>query len=291
MTQGIHTAPDHTEATRVQWDTAADGWDAQSPALKGWLAGPTGTMLELAGVREGSHVLDVAAGAGDQTLALAARVGPKGRVLATDLSPALVERLGQNIASARLGNVEARVADAQEQLPEREHFDAAVCRLGLMLMERPDKAVAAVHAALKPHGHFAAMVFAGPEANPCLRIVVATALRHAGLPPRDPFSPGGLFSLGRSGELEGLFRAAGFHDLSSFSIEAPFRLPSVDDYLDFLRAAAAPVRAILSRLTPSAQEAAWQEIREQLSAYQTEQEWVGPNTLLLTVGRRRGAAQ
>jgi protein-L-isoaspartate O-methyltransferase len=291
MTQGIHTAPDHTEATRAQWDTAADGWDARSPALKGWLTGPTGTMLELAGLREGSRVLDVAAGAGDQTLALAARVGPTGRILATDLSPALVERLGHNIAGAGIHNVEARVADAQEHLPEREQFDAAICRLGLMLMERPDKAVAAVHAALKPGGRFAAMVFAGPEANPCLRIVVATALRHAGLPPRDPFAPGSLFSLGRSGELESLFRTAGFHDLSTFSMEAPFRLSSVDDYLDFLRAAAAPVRAILSRLSPTTQEAAWQEIREQLSAYQTDQEWVGPNTLLLTVGRKGAAVQ
>jgi protein-L-isoaspartate O-methyltransferase len=248
-------------------------------------------MLELAGLREGSRVLDVAAGAGDQTLALAARVGPTGRILAADLSPALVDRLAQNIAGAGIRNVEARVADAQEHLPEREQFDAAICRLGLMLMERPDKAVAAVHAALKPGGRFAAMVFAGPEANPCLRIVVATALRHAGLPPRDPFAPGSLFSLGRSGELESLFRTAGFHELSTFSMEAPFRRSSVDDYLGFLRAAAAPVRAILSRLTPTTQEAAWQEIREQLSAYQTDQEWVGPNTLLLTVGRKGAALQ
>jgi SAM-dependent methyltransferase len=208
MTQGILTAPDHTEATRAQWDMAAEGWDAQSPALKGWLAGPTGTMAELAGVREGSLVLDVAAGAGDQTLALAARVGQTGRILATDLSPALVERLGQNVARAGLVNVEARVADAQEPLPEREQFDAAICRLGLMLMESPARAIGAVHAALRPGGSFAAMVFAGPDANPCLRTVVATALRHAGLPPRDPFAPGSLFSLGRSGELEGFERVS-----------------------------------------------------------------------------------
>ena len=291
MNQQMHAVSDHTEATRAQWDMAADGWDAQTPALKVWLADPTETMVELAGVGEGSHVLDVAAGAGDQTLALATRVGPTGRILATDLSPALVERLGQNVARAGLGNVEARVADAQELLPEREHFDAAVCRLGLMLMERPERAVVAVHAALRPGGSFAAMVFAGPEANPCLRSVVATALRHAGLPPRDPFAPGSLFSLGRSGELEGLFRSAGFHDIASFSIEAPFRLPSVDAYLDFLRVAAAPVRAVLSRLSQPAQDAAWKEIREQLSIYQTGEAWVGPNTLRLTVGRKRAAMQ
>jgi SAM-dependent methyltransferase len=289
MTNGTQTALGHTEATRIQWDMAAEGWDTQTPALNGWLTGPTKTMFELVDVREGSRVLDVAAGAGDQTLALAASVGATGRILATDLSPALVERLGQNIARARLGNVEARVADAQELLPEREQFDAAVCRLGLMLMERPDRAVAAVHSALKPGARFAAMVFAGPGANPCLRTVFATALRHAALPPRDPFAPGSLFSLGRPGELEALFRSGGFQDLASFSIAAPFRLASVDDYLAFLRAAAAPVRAVLLRLSQPAQDAAWMEIREQLSAYQTDEDWIGPNTLLVTVGRK-GAA-
>jgi SAM-dependent methyltransferase len=290
MKQDMQTIPSHTEATRAQWDMAAEGWDAQSPALRGWLSGPTETMIRLAGVRMGSRVLDMAAGAGDQTLALSICVSPTGRVLATDLSPALVERLGRNMARAGRGNVETRVADAQELLIERDHFDAAICRLGLMLMERPDRAIAAVHAALRPNGRFAAMVFAGPEANGCLRIVVATALRHANLPPRDPFAPGSLFSLGRSGDLEDLFRSAGFEDLAVFSIGAPFRLPNVDAYVDFLRSAAAPVSAVLSRLDRQAQEAAWRDIREQLSIYQADEAWIGPNTLILVTGRKRAAA-
>ena len=130
------------------------------------------------------------------------------------------------------------------------------------------------------------MVFAGPEDNPCIRILMATATRHAGLAPRDPFAPGGLLSLGRPGHLDQCFVAAGFREVSTFRIEAPFRVPSVDDYVTFLRTAAAPVMAMLSRLAPAAREAAWEDMREQLAVFSQAEGWVGPNTLLITTGRK-----
>jgi ubiquinone/menaquinone biosynthesis C-methylase UbiE len=276
-----------SEAVRKQWEVAADGWDAHSPALQAWLSGPTRTMFEAAGISAGYDVLDVAAGAGNQTLALVERLGPRGHVLATDISPKLVERLRLNTERAGTSTVEVRAVDAQLPLAETDAFDAAICRLGLMLMPEPARCLAAVQAALKPGGRFSALVFAGPEENPCIKISMATAMRHAGLPARDPYAPGGLLSLGRPGHLQRLFEEAGFREVSTFRIEAPFALPSVDDYIAFLRAAAAPVMALLTRLAPEAQEAAWQDLRHQLSVFRTPTEWVGLNTLLLATGRKR----
>ena len=73
-------------ATRAQWDAAADAWHAWGPVLERWLGPATDLMLDLAGVSPGDRVLDVAAGAGGQTLSAARRVGPAGAVLATDIS-------------------------------------------------------------------------------------------------------------------------------------------------------------------------------------------------------------
>ena len=153
-------------------------------------------------------------------------------------------------------------------------------------MPEPALCLAATRAALKPGARLSAMVFAGPEDNPCIRIVMATALRHAGLPPRDTFAPGGLLSLGRPGHLGRLFEAASFREVATARIEAPFQLRSGDDYIAFLRAAAAPVKALLSSLPAAAQEAAWSDIREQLAPFQAPEGWTGPNTLLLTTGRK-----
>jgi ubiquinone/menaquinone biosynthesis C-methylase UbiE len=74
------------QTTREQWDTAAEAWHRWAPTLRAWLGAATERMLDLANVHAGCRVLDVAAGAGDQTLQAAARVGHGGSVLATDLS-------------------------------------------------------------------------------------------------------------------------------------------------------------------------------------------------------------
>jgi ubiquinone/menaquinone biosynthesis C-methylase UbiE len=61
-------------------------------ARRAEIQGPaTELMLDLAEVRTGSRVLDVAAGTGDQTLIAAQRVGPTGYVLATDISGSMLK--------------------------------------------------------------------------------------------------------------------------------------------------------------------------------------------------------
>ena len=74
--------------------------------LEGWLGEATERMLDAAGVRSGSQVLDVAAGAGGQTLAAARRAGPSGRVVATDISPTILTYAAKAAAEAGLTNVE-----------------------------------------------------------------------------------------------------------------------------------------------------------------------------------------
>ena len=186
-TQAMDTAalPDSEAlktAARNQWDKAAAGWNHHTPWLRAWLRGATDAMLDMAGIRSGSRVLDVAAGAGDQTLDIAERVGPQGRVLATDLSPAILELAKENALRAGYGNVETCVADGECLQLDEPAFDAAVCRLGLMFFPDPLRGLREMHRALKPGGGICTMVFSKPEANPCITILMSTALEHAGLP-------------------------------------------------------------------------------------------------------------
>lgn len=273
-------------ATRNQWELAAEGWNDHTPRIRAWLRAATDAMLDMAGVRRGARVLDVAAGAGDQTLDIAERVGPGGSVLATDLSPAILEYARSNARRAGHANVETKVADGEALDVESTSFDAAVCRLGLMFFPEPLRGLREIHRALKPGAGICTMVFSTPQGNPCVALLMKTALEHAGLPPRDPYTPGGLLSLGRPGRVDELFREAGFRDVATTRIAAPFRLPSAADYLDFIRKSASPIQQILNRLDASAQQAAWTAMEERLQAFQTPADWIGPNELLLTAGRR-----
>lgn len=271
---------------RAQWDTAASGWNAHTAEIRAWLQKPTDAMCRMAGVRAGARVLDVAAGSGDQTLAVAQEVGAQGYVLATDLSPAIVALARDNAARAGFAHVETRVADGEDLSVPEASFDAAVSRLGLMFFPDPLRGLREIHRALRPGGGVCTMVFSRPEKNPCLTILMSTALKHAGLPARDPFLAGGLFSLGQPGRIDALFRSAGFHDVATTALDAVFRLPSVDHYLAFVRSSASPILQILGQLDAAAAEAAWSEMRERLMAFTTHDGWEGPNELLLTAGRR-----
>ena len=270
---------------RTHWDAAARGWDAHSPDIRAWLRTSTDAMIAMAGVARGSRVLDVAAGAGDQTLDLAERVGPSGAVLATDLSPAIVALAQARAQRAGFDHVQCRVADGEDLRVEAASFDAAVCRLGLMFFPDPLQGLREMHRVLRPGGGVCTVVFSGPHRNPCLTILMATALRHAGLPARDPGAPGSPLSLGRPGRIDALFHEAGFRDVATTAVDAVFRMPSVDDYLAFVRSSASPILQILAGLGEAAA-AAWNDIREQLHAFDTPTGWEGPNELLITAARR-----
>lgn len=273
-------------ATLNQWEQAAPGWNRHAPQIRAWLRSATDAMLGMADIRPGSRVLDVAAGAGDQTLDIAERVGPRGHVLATDLSPAILEYAKANTLRSGYRNVEILAADAERLDLEEGTYHAAVCRLGLMLFPAPLQALRQMHRALRPRGRICAMVFSTPEANPCLAILMSTALQHAGLPPRDPFQPGGLFSLGKPGVLEELFRTAGFREVATTRMKVPFKLPRTGDYLEFVRASASPIQQILAGLDAERRQAAWNAMEERLKAFETAAGWEGPNEVLLTAALR-----
>src|SRR5436853_1719970 len=129
----MHAHTPSTEAFKIamreQWDQTAQGWNSQNAKIRGWLTEATNAMLEMANVRRGMRVLDVAAGTGDQTLDVAKRIGTEGRVLATDLSPRILEFCKDNAWMAGYENVDTLAADGEALQVEDSSFDAAICRL------------------------------------------------------------------------------------------------------------------------------------------------------------------
>jgi SAM-dependent methyltransferase len=274
------------------WDAAAAGWNYHAAMIHDWLLPVTQMMLDEAHIQLGSRVLDVAAGAGDQTLEIARRVGSKGSVLATDISPAILALAQKNAQFAGLDQISTQVADAQSLGLAGSDFDAAVCRLGLMFCQSPLMALTEIRSALKPKGRLSAVVFGEPEQNPCLTIALTTARKHAALAnlgstnisttdTKDEFEPGTLMSLGKPGLFEELLHFAGYVDITARLISAPFHAPSVEHYIDFLRSSASPVIEMLSQLPDSAQQNAWADMTEQFRVFSSKSGWHGPNELLL----------
>jgi SAM-dependent methyltransferase len=277
--------PTNTPNPVEAWDRAAAGWDRNARLIRAWLAEASEAMLDAARIAPGMRVLDVAAGAGDQTIDIARRIGPAGSVLATDISPAMVALARGNLGRAGLHWAEARIADAEALGLDGAGFDAATCRLGLMFCPRPLLALQGIHAALAPGARFAGLVFSHAEANPLIAATTRIARRHAGLPPEPP-PPGSLLSLGQPGLLASLLTEAGFGGVVVQPLAVPFRVPTCGDYLDFVRGAGSPIMALLQPLAPETRCAAWDEIERELGQFTTAEGWEGPNELLLCAAKR-----
>jgi ubiquinone/menaquinone biosynthesis C-methylase UbiE len=67
---------------RSTWETAAPGWAKWENEFSAGLSAATDTLIDMAGIRFGMRVLDLACGAGNQTIHTARRVGPSGSVVA-----------------------------------------------------------------------------------------------------------------------------------------------------------------------------------------------------------------
>lgn len=271
------------------WDVAAHGWNQHAALIHRWLHSVTQTMLDDAHIGPGARVLDVAAGAGDQTVDIAHRIGPTGWVLATDVSPSILALGQKNFDASGLLQVTTRLADAQTLGLAGSNFDAAVCRLGLMFCCTPLAALRQIRAALKPHGRLTALVFGRPENNPCLAMTLGAAREHAGqaealnMNASRSDSPGSLMSLGKPGLLDELMQSAGFEGVTTRYVSVPFHAASAEQYVEFLRTSASPVIEILAPLPIAAKQAAWRDITEKLEVFSTPQGWIGPNELLQCV--------
>jgi arsenite methyltransferase len=127
-----------------------------------WLDGiPEGTIASFAGtgnpfrlgvLAQGEHVVDVGSGAGLDSLIAAQMVGPDGRVIGVDMTPAMLTRARESAEAAALQNVEFRDGFA-EKLPIPDEWADVVISNGVLNLA-PDKAAALgeMQRALKPGG-------------------------------------------------------------------------------------------------------------------------------------------
>src|SRR5919112_2050778 len=258
----------YKETTREQWQTAAEPWYRWGPTLEEWLGQATRTMLDMAEVGPGSRVLDIAAGAGGQTIVAAKRVGPSGYVLATDISSNILQFASEATRQEGLGNVETRVMDGEslEEL-EEESFDAVVSRVGLIYFPDQQKALTGMRRALRPGGRIACVVYSTAENNKFFSIPVSIIRKRAQLPPPLPGQPG-PFSLGGGGVLGEGYRQAGFREVRTQIVPTPLRLSSAAECVRFERESFGALHQMLSGLPESERGAVWEEIEEELRRFE-----------------------
>lgn len=148
-------------------------------------------MLDLAGIRPGMRILDLATGRGEPALRAARRVAPDGVVVGVELAAGVLEMAREKARLSGLSNLDLRVADATSaQDIASNYFHAATVRWGLMYMVASVAALMNVHQALLPTGVLVAALWAEPERVPYYTLPRRLLQHYRALPPVDPEAPG-----------------------------------------------------------------------------------------------------
>ena len=276
----------YKRTTRQQWEDAAEAWDRWGPTLETWLGAATDVMLDAARVADGAQVLDVAAGAGGQTLAAAKRVGAGGRVVATDISPTILTYAAKAAAQAGLTNVETVEADGEalDALPPGS-FDAVISRVGLIYFPDQQAALRGMHRALQPGGRIATVVYSTPDRNEFFSLPVSIIRERAQLGAPLPGQPG-PFSLGGPGVLHDTLQRAGFGDVNVEVVPSPLRLPSAAECVRFERESFGALHQMLAGVDEDDRETVWADIEAALARFEADGGFIGPCELLVGSGTK-----
>ncbi len=248
---------------RQSWDSVAGGWQKWWKTIENGAQKVSDKLVELAEIREGQRILDIASGIGEPAITAGKIVGQKGHVTATDLSSEMLAIGEERARSLGLQDIMEFVqSDAENlKLGTDEKFDAIICRWGLMFLPNLDTALSNIHDKLVSGGKLAAAVWSKPAKVPFISLSMDTARKHLGSLPGQGL-PGPL-SLADVDSLKESFARAGFVDIRSERIPVIFEFDSAEDYVKFNQDIVAPLRTILSNETEIKKQQVWDDITEQ----------------------------
>lgn len=268
---------------RLQLRVQRYGWDrAAADYERGWarqLRPAQDRMLAMAGLRPGESVLELACGTGLVTFPAAERVGPGGRVVATDISDAMVAAVTAEAARRGVTNLTAQRADAESFPFPEGSFDAVLCALGLMYVPDPRACLEGALKVLRPGGRFVAAVWGDrrhcgwAEIFPIVEKRVSSEVCPM------------FFQLGTGGALELLMEMLGYRNISVERLTTELEYDSADAALGaaFI---GGPVAMAYSRFDEATRQSAHEEYLASIAPWRHGQGYRIPGEFVVVRGER-----
>jgi ubiquinone/menaquinone biosynthesis C-methylase UbiE len=210
-------------------------------------------LVDVAGLRPGERVLDVACGTGVVARLAAERVGAGGEVEGLDVNPSMLEVA----RTATPPGIEIAWHEASaEAMPLAEGtFDVVFCQMGLQFVADRPRALREMRRVLAPGGRLALNV---PGPTPRLFEVFEASLRRFAGAEAGAFVDA-VFSLHGADKLRELLRSTGFGSVEATSATVTLPLPAPEDFL-WQYVNSTPLAAVVGRLDDAARAELEQEV-------------------------------
>lgn len=246
------------------WDRAGKVWVEQQGLLDRMYRPIARAVVEAADLRNGEAVLDVGCGAGATTFEAAWRVGPTGRAVGVDISPALLALARRRAGEDGLEGVDFLQADAQTHAFKAD-FDAIVSRFGVMFFPDPVAAFANLRAALKPGGRLAFACWRGPEDNAIATVPLAAAAPFLPSLPKFEKDAPGRFGFADPDRVRSILAAGGWRDVVVDPLDDPTPVSAEELLTMSLRVG--PLNPILAGQDEAVRETVGEAVTKALEPY------------------------
>jgi ubiquinone/menaquinone biosynthesis C-methylase UbiE len=290
-----HLPPAHLRYTQAmnedrnilaEWSESAPYWERHAAEVRQLFAPISAALIRAAHISAGRRVLDVAGGAGEPSLEIAAAVAPQGRVVCTDAVAEMVAAAERLARRQGVRNIEFKICAANSLPFEDESFDAAVSRLGAMFFEDVAAALAEMLRVIRPAGNIALAVWGERARNPFFSIVTDVMARYIPPPPEDEAAPGAFRFAGR-GKLLRLLEQAGAADVREQVVD--FQMEAALTPAEFWRLRSElsdSLRAKVARLTGGELAQVVDEVERRVAAFFSEGRLSLPAQVLIVSGNR-----
>jgi ubiquinone/menaquinone biosynthesis C-methylase UbiE len=253
---------------RKSWDSVAVGWQKWWKTIEIGAQKISDKLVELAEIKPGNKVLDIATGIGEPAITAAKLVGKNGHVLATDISPQMLAIGRERAISQGLQNIiDFREGDAELVNLPSSAFEAALSRWGLMFLPNLRIALSNVHRSLVGDGRLAAAVWGEPSKVPFIDLPLTTVSQQLNI--TRPTQIPGPCSLADVGALKNSLVQEGFGDLYHESVEVIFEFDSPEDYVRCIQDTA-PVNQMLANESEKRKEEIWKVLNDHVRTQYTD---------------------
>lgn len=163
---GFERVPRREKQRRVRgvFDSVAARYDLMNDLMSGGIHRLWKRLtVELAGVRPGQRVLDLAGGTGDLARQFAARVGSEGEVVLADINRSMLVAGRRRLDDAGVvGNIDYLIADAQALPLAEGSVDCITIGFGLRNVTDKQRALQEMYRVLRPGGRLLVLEFSQP---------------------------------------------------------------------------------------------------------------------------------